>query len=154
MAAAGSCRCSPSAASSSSSGVFEDEERRGRGREGVYALWPARGEDLARDAGGSAQRKRSGASGCRAQNRSAPEPRTPAPAGSSPNGTKATANIGPNLTHLARRSELGGGVLQNTPENLRRWLKNPQQFKPGSHMPDLKLTNEQADRLAVYLESL
>jgi cytochrome c oxidase subunit 2 len=69
-------------------------------------------------------------------------------------GTKATANIGPNLTHLARRSELGGGVLQNTPDNLRRWLKNPQQFKPGSHMPDFKLTDEQADRLAVYLESL
>lgn len=68
-------------------------------------------------------------------------------------GTAATGFIGPNLTHIARRKELGGGVLQNSTENLRRWLKNPQQFKPGCKMPNFKLTDEQVQNVVAYLES-
>jgi cytochrome c oxidase subunit 2 len=62
--------------------------------------------------------------------------------------------IGPNLTHLARRKEIGGGVLQNSPDNLRRWLKNPQAIKPGCKMPNFNLSDEQVQQLAAYLESL
>ncbi len=69
-------------------------------------------------------------------------------------GTMAQLRIGPNLTHLAGRKELGGGVLQNTPENLRRWLKNPQEFKPGCFMPNFNLSASDVDALATYLESL
>lgn len=69
-------------------------------------------------------------------------------------GTAATGNVGPDLTHIASRQELGGGVLVNSTENLQRWLKNPQQFKPGCKMPNFHLTQQQARDVAAYLESL
>jgi cytochrome c oxidase subunit II len=66
-------------------------------------------------------------------------------AGVSTNGT-----AGPDLTHLAGRQTLGAGVMDNTPENLTSWLKNPQAIKPGCLMPDFKLTDEQAHDLAEF----
>jgi len=72
-------------------------------------------------------------------------------------GTKPAAslpNAGPDLTHLASRRTLAGGVIENNPANLRRWLKNAQLIKPGSKMPDLSLTDEQVEQLAAYLETL
>lgn len=70
------------------------------------------------------------------------------------NGTAANAVIGPNLTHLLDRQEIGGGVLKCTPENLARWLRNPQAFKPGCKMPNFNLTDEQVRQLVAYLESV
>lgn len=61
--------------------------------------------------------------------------------------------IGPDLSHVATRQTIGAGVLQNTPANLTRWLKNPQAIKPGSHMPDMKLTDKQVKELVAYLET-
>lgn len=69
-------------------------------------------------------------------------------------GTEAVATIGPDLTHVAARKELGGGVIENSAENLRRWLHNPQAIKPGCHMPNFKLSEEQVRQLAAYLESI
>ena len=69
-------------------------------------------------------------------------------------GTKANADIGPNLTHLASRTTLAAGRLNNTPDSLKAWLRNPQEFKQGSHMPNLLLTPSQVDALTAYLESL
>ncbi|PYI95216.1 MAG: hypothetical protein DMF00_16305 [Verrucomicrobia bacterium] len=69
-------------------------------------------------------------------------------------GTIASATIGPDLTHFASRKQLGAGIAANTPENLRRWLHDPQQVKIGVKMPDFKLTNEQATQLADYIETL
>lgn len=69
-------------------------------------------------------------------------------------GTSAQGDTGPNLTHLASRATLASGVLDNTPENLRLWLADPQTIKPGCHMPNMKLTNEEVDQIAKYLESL
>lgn len=69
-------------------------------------------------------------------------------------GTTATATIGPDLTYVARRKELGGGVIENSTENLARWLKDPQKIKPGSKMPDFNLSNEEVAQLVAYLESL
>ncbi|WP_425399291.1 cytochrome c oxidase subunit II [Aeoliella sp.] len=69
-------------------------------------------------------------------------------------GTAAMANIGPDLTYIARRKELGGGVLENSPENLGRWLKDPQEFKPGCKMPNFNLTDEQVQQLVAYLDSM
>ncbi|PTX91037.1 cytochrome c oxidase subunit II [Opitutus sp. ER46] len=63
-------------------------------------------------------------------------------------------NAGPDLTHLATRRQIGSGILPNTPENLRRWLSDPQQVKPGVKMPNFKLTDEQLDDLLAYLHSL
>jgi cytochrome c oxidase subunit 2 len=68
-------------------------------------------------------------------------------------GVSGAANAAPDLTHLASRASLGGGVLSNTGSNLFRWLKDPQAFKPGCFMPDLKLTDEQARALVSYLDT-
>ncbi len=37
---------------------------------------------------------------------------------------------GRDLTHLMSRREIGSGVLDNTTENLKAWVVNPQQSKP------------------------
>ncbi len=68
--------------------------------------------------------------------------------GISTNGTAA-----PDLTHMAGRQTLGAGVMENTPDNLTRWLKNPQAIKPGCLMPDFKLTDQQVRDLADFFEA-
>lgn len=69
-------------------------------------------------------------------------------------GTEAQANVGPNLTHVASQETLLTGILENTPNNLARWLKNPQAIKPGAHMPDFLLTPDEINALVAYLQSL
>ncbi len=69
-------------------------------------------------------------------------------------GTKAKGTLGPNLTHFASRGAFAGAVLPNTPDNLTRWLTDPQAVKPGNDMPNLHLTKEQIAALVAYLESL
>jgi cytochrome c oxidase subunit 2 len=69
-------------------------------------------------------------------------------------GVSVAANAAPDLTHLAGRQILGGGVLSNTETNLSRWLKDPQAIKPGCFMPDLKLTDAQVSALTSYFETL
>jgi cytochrome c oxidase subunit II len=69
-------------------------------------------------------------------------------------GTIASATAGPDLTHFASRKQLGAGIVANTPENLRRWLRDPQQVKVGVKMPNFKFTDEQVMQLADYIETL
>lgn len=60
--------------------------------------------------------------------------------------------VGPDLTDVTRRRTLGAGVIANSPENLRRWLENPQAIKPGSKMPNFRLTSEQIEALIAYFD--
>ena len=69
-------------------------------------------------------------------------------------GTDANADVGPDLTHLGSRETIGAGVLANTTENLTTWLKDPQAVKPGNHMPQFSLTDNQLQALVTYLEGL
>jgi cytochrome c oxidase subunit 2 len=69
-------------------------------------------------------------------------------------GVVERAHAGPDLTHLAGRGSLGAGVMKNTPEELARWLKHPQQVKQGSHMPDVQLSDAQVADLVAYLGTL
>lgn len=62
--------------------------------------------------------------------------------------------IGPDLTHFASRADFGGGISKNTPDNLRLWLKNPQEVKPGVKMPDFHFTDRQVNDLVAYIETL
>jgi cytochrome c oxidase subunit 2 len=62
--------------------------------------------------------------------------------------------IGPNLTHFGSRKSLAANMMPNTPENLTRWIENPDHMKPGARMPNLGLTGEQSKALATYLLSL
>jgi cytochrome c oxidase subunit 2 len=68
--------------------------------------------------------------------------------------TGADAHVAPDLTHVASRKQLGAGILENTPANMRRWLKNPQHIKPGALMPDFNFTDQELDQLREYLETL
>jgi cytochrome c oxidase subunit 2 len=45
-------------------------------------------------------------------------------------------------------------VLDNTPANMRSWLKDPQAFKPGSNMPDFHLSDDEIAALGAYLDGL
>jgi cytochrome c oxidase subunit 2 len=69
-------------------------------------------------------------------------------------GTQAAARIGPDLTHLNRRQTIGAGVLTNSPENLAKWLTNPQRYKQGSLMPNMKLSDSEVEAIVAYLEGL
>jgi cytochrome c oxidase subunit 2 len=70
------------------------------------------------------------------------------------NGTTANARVGPDLTHFASRRQLGAGIADNTPMNVRRWLTDPQSVKPGVKMPDFKFTDDQLTQLVDYFETL
>ena len=69
-------------------------------------------------------------------------------------GTTAISQVGPDLTHFAGRKQIGAGIVDNTPENLRRWLRDPQQVKIGVKMPNFRFTDEQVTELADYIETL
>lgn len=68
--------------------------------------------------------------------------------------TEAKGLAGPNLTLFGQRSTVAAGILDNTPENLAAWLKDPPGMKPGSKMPNYDLSPEDIQALVAYLESL
>jgi cytochrome c2 len=65
----------------------------------------------------------------------------------------ANAPVGPPLGGVGSRLMLGG-VLPNSPENMVRWLRDPQKFAPLTAMPDLGLTQRDARDIAAYLATL
>jgi cytochrome c oxidase subunit II len=69
-------------------------------------------------------------------------------------GTPAKGTFGPDLTHLMTRETLAAGIMPNTTENLRTWVRNSQQLKPGSLMPSFTLSESELDKLVIYLTSL
>ena len=69
-------------------------------------------------------------------------------------GYSSETKFGPDLTHLMSRQTIGSGVLTNTHENLRRWVNDPQEAKPGCFMPSMKLTGQELDQVVAYLETL
>jgi cytochrome c oxidase subunit II len=69
-------------------------------------------------------------------------------------GTVATGRFGPDLTHLASRDTIASGPVENTPENLRRWIADPNEMKPGSLMPAMHLNDHDLDAITAYLTTL
>jgi cytochrome c oxidase subunit 2 len=69
-------------------------------------------------------------------------------------GTAANGRFGPDLTHLMSRATIASGAAENTDENLRLWLKNPDAIKPGSLMPAMKVSDAELDALTRYMASL
>lgn len=69
-------------------------------------------------------------------------------------GFDRAPNAGPDLTHVASRRLLGSGLVPNTPENLRRWMTDPQAVKPGVLMPNFKLSEDDLNDLLAYFETL
>jgi cytochrome c oxidase subunit 2 len=69
-------------------------------------------------------------------------------------GTPANGRFGPDLTHLMSRDTIAAGAAQNTAQNLRLWIRNPDAIKPGSKMPAMGLSEHDANSVATYLETL
>ena len=65
----------------------------------------------------------------------------------------ANGLVGPPLIHWGRRSMIAGR-LPNTPDNLIRWVHDPQGVEPGTDMPNLGVTQTEARNIAAYLENI
>lgn len=70
-----------------------------------------------------------------------------------PGFVEADRHVGPPLSGIARRSYIGG-VLVNTPENMVRWLRDPRQVDPLSAMPALGLSEQDARDIAAFMYTL
>jgi len=94
-------------------------------------------------------------------------------------GQEGLGNVAPDLTHVGARSTIAGGVLENNPANLYRWVTNPDNVKPGNKMyygtggmagymkheekdgkptdawvPNITVNDSEARALVAYLRSL
>lgn len=84
-------------------------------------------------------------------------------------GHEGIGITGPDLTHVGARTTIAGGLLENTPQNLHRWLVEPNEVKPGNKMwfggymarndagqwtPTFTINDNEARALVAYLQSL
>jgi cytochrome c2 len=70
-----------------------------------------------------------------------------------PGVAAARGNVGPPLARLAQRVYLSGS-LPNTPQNLGRWIREPQTIDPRTAMPDMQVTEEHSRHMVAYLYTL
>jgi cytochrome c1 len=61
--------------------------------------------------------------------------------------------VGPPLDNVAQRTMLAG-ELPNTPDNMVRWIRDPQAVEPGTAMPNLHVDEQSARDIVAYLYSL
>jgi len=67
----------------------------------------------------------------------------------------ANGTIGPDLGGVASRNPIAGGAVPNNgPQDLKAWIMNPPGLKPGTIMPNLGLTDQEATNIVAYLETL
>lgn len=69
-----------------------------------------------------------------------------------PDLPEADGDVGPALDDFASRRMIAGQV-PNHPEVLIQWLREPQSIEPGTGMPDMGITDEDARDIAAYLYS-
>jgi cytochrome c len=65
----------------------------------------------------------------------------------------AHATVGPPLDQMGLRSYIAG-TLPNSSEHLADWIQHPQQVQPGTAMPELGVTPQDAKEIAAYIEEL
>ncbi len=66
---------------------------------------------------------------------------------------QASPLVGPPLDGMARRTRIAG-VLDNTPDNMVRWLVQTDAVKPGTAMPAMGVAEQDARDIAAYLAGL
>ena len=72
-----------------------------------------------------------------------------APGIEGPNGM-----LGPSFEGVAARPTVSHGTIQNTPENLERFIQGPTAMNPASAMPNLNVNPHDAQDIVAYLETL
>lgn len=65
----------------------------------------------------------------------------------------ADGYVGPPLDRFGLRSYIAGS-LSNTQPNLVRWIVSPQSVEPGTAMPDLQVSRQDALNMSAYLLGL
>ena len=65
----------------------------------------------------------------------------------------ANSTVGPSLSDWPERLYIAG-TLTNTPDNLIYWIQFPQEIAPGTAMPNLGVTEQDARDIAAYLYRL
>ena len=63
-------------------------------------------------------------------------------------------SLGPSLAGVASRPKISFGTVQNTPENLAKYLMDPSAMNATSSMPAIGLTDVDAKDIAAYLMTL
>ena len=66
------------------------------------------------------------------------------------NVRNATGSVGPPLDGIAVRVIIGGH-LSNSPANMEKWIRDPQQVSPGTAMPDLNVGQQDARDMTAFL---
>ena len=61
--------------------------------------------------------------------------------------------VGPPLAGMNARSIIAG-LSANTPENMIEWIRHPEKVSPGTAMPDMGVTDQDARDMAAYLGTL
>ena len=62
----------------------------------------------------------------------------------------ATGMVGPPLDGIALRV-IVAGKLANKPDNMQKWIRDPQQVSPGTAMPDLNVGERDARDITAFL---
>ena len=62
----------------------------------------------------------------------------------------ATGMVGPPLDGIALRMILAGH-LANNPDNMQKWIRDPQHVSPGTAMPDLRVGERDARDITAFL---
>ena len=65
----------------------------------------------------------------------------------------ANATVGPPLTAIARRVYLAGHI-QNTPENMMRWIQHPHTYERQTAMPEMGVSPQDSRDIVAYLYTL
>jgi cytochrome c len=65
----------------------------------------------------------------------------------------AAGQEAPTLDHIGRLSYIAGGI-PNLPANMIAWLRAPHAVKPGTEMPPMGLTEQEARHMAAFLYTL
>ena len=63
---------------------------------------------------------------------------------------KAVGKVGLSLDGIAVRAMIAG-KLANSPDNLERWIRDPQAITPGTDMPDLNVGDEDVRDITAFL---
>jgi cytochrome c2 len=62
----------------------------------------------------------------------------------------AMGTVGPPLDGIATRAIIAGRFA-NRPDNMQRWIRDPQHVSPGTAMPDLNVGAEDARDITAFL---
>lgn len=63
---------------------------------------------------------------------------------------RAQGKVGPPLTDFAQRTYIAGNSY-NTPTNLAAWIRRPDSVEPGTVMPTLGVSEQEARDISAYL---